>query len=187
MEAASRSERVGAASTMGPSAVPMDPEELRSARAQAGFKTPDERSAEEAARVEVKARRQVLAQLDAYRDFVREFRRVLGRLERAAPRWETARDFDRFQRGYGRHVRSLDARFQALQASPGPHGETFARAEQAFRAWEDLNTGLGPMRGATTRFDRIVGTLRANLAALSRNLDDIEGDERLILDGAALP
>ena len=165
----------------------MDSNALRVARAQAGFKTPDERVQEEAAQVEMLARRHVYEKLEAYRRFIRDFERVLAHVERAAPRWESTRDFDRFQRGYRRRVRTMEARFEALQSAGRPRGSTFSLAERSFRAWEDLNTGLGPMQGQTARFDKIVRGLRANLATLSQALDGIESDERLRLEVGGTP
>lgn len=155
--------------------------ELREARAQAGFKTSEERSREEAARVELLARRVVLDELGVYRRFVRQFERILGRLQTAVPRWKSRGDYERFMRGYDRRVRGLESQFQKLESDPGLKGETYERAARAFRAWEDLNTGLGSMEAPTERFELILTTLRADLAALGAELDEIEKDERLLL------
>jgi hypothetical protein len=159
----------------------MSAEELREARAQAGFKTSEERSREEAARLELLARRAVLDELGVYRRFVRQFERILGRLQTAVPRWKSRGDYERFMRGYDRRVRALESQFQKLESHPGLKGETYERAARAFRAWEDLNTGLGSMEEPTERFELILTTLRADLAALGAELDEIEKDERLLL------
>ena len=166
----------------GPSAdASMTAVELREARAQAGFKTSEQRSREEAARVELLARRVVLDELGVYRRFVRQFERILGRLQTAVPRWKSRGDYDRFMRGYDRRVRGLESQFQKLEAHPGLKGSTFDRAARVFRSWEDLNTGLGSMEAPTERFELILTTLRADLAALAAELDEIEKDERLLL------
>jgi len=159
----------------------MNAVELREARAQAGFKTSEQRSREEAAKVEVMARRVVLDELGTYRRFVGQFQRILKRLQTAVPRWKSRGDYERFMRGYARRVRGLESQFQKLEEDPGLKGGTFERAARVFRAWEDLNTGLGSMEEPTERFELIVTTLRADLAALSAELDEIAKDERLLL------
>ena len=131
--------------------------------------------------MELLARRVVLDQLRGYRSFVRQFERILGKLQTAVPRWKSRGDYDRFMRGYARRVRSLEAQFQRLEEHPGLKGGTFERAARVFRAWEDLNTGLGSREEPTQRFELILTTLRAHLAALSAELDEIEKDERLLL------
>ena len=72
---------------------------------------------------------------------------------------------------------SFESQFQKLESDPGLKGETYERAARAFRAWEDLNTGLGSMEAPTERFELILTTLRADLAALGAELDEIEKDE----------
>lgn len=159
----------------------MDAKALRTARTQAGFKSSEQRNAEEAAQVELLARRQVRRQIDAYRGFVRHFERVLSRLERSSARLQDPQAYDRFRRGYARLRRGLEQRFGALESGEGPRGMTFQSAERLYRSWEDLNTGLEPMPESTERFDQIVAALRADLAALGASLDEIERDERLSL------
>lgn len=157
-------------------------EELAAARKAAGHPTQDEIAAENAKMFEKGAREYIKTRLSEYRDFVAEFRKLLGDVESRAPKWSDEGKFAKFADKHRKAVKSFADRYDELTGKGAEGGETQADLGYAFRTFENLNEDLGPGVADNEAFAATLGEIRERLDKVEAALEDIAGDDSLEID-----
>ncbi len=165
----------------------MSPEELAEARRKAGHKTQDEIAAEVAATFEKGAREWVKTRMPEYRALLASIEATLVEVEKAAPKWKTDADVEKFAKKYNEKVKAITKTYDTLTGKGAEGGETQVVLGRLFRTWEDFNGGLGPGVTEQEAFAKVLESIRADAADVSKRLDEIEVDDTLSPDPGYVP
>ncbi len=164
----------------------LSPEEAEQKRKELGIKTNEEIAAENAAMFEKGAREYVKTRGPEYHEFIKEMREHLDALEKEAPGWADAKDpqaaFDKFFEGHQEWSKEFKKRYDKLTGNGAEGGNTQAAFGKAFRAWEEVEGGLGPQIGKNEQFATMLGDIRKGLDETVKLVEEIEKDESLKVD-----
>ena len=168
------------------SAPELTPEEQEAKRKELGIKTNDEIAAENAKMFEKGAREYVKTRLPEYRDFIKQLRDHLDKLEKDAPGWDQGK-YDKFAEGHKEWSKEFKKTYDTLTGHGAEGGNTQALFGKAFRMWEELDGALGPEIGKNEQFAATLGEIRKGLDEVENALGEIEKDESLKIDETYKP
>lgn len=165
----------------------MTPEELAETRRKAGFLDGAALAEERAAAREQVARAYVRTRLAEYREVVKDLRRSVDEIDRAARRWLRASDrqraYERWRGAFRRRAEQTSAQVHRLTDGGVDGGRTQGLLAQAHRGWEDLKEDLSGDVAEDPRFTGLLANIREALDAVAAALDDIQHDDALEITG----
>lgn len=155
--------------------------ELAEARKAAGFRSAEELAQANAKMFEKEAREYIKARLPEYRALLEQLRKHLDNIEKQAPKWTDAASFAKYNDGYKKAVKEFLSGYDELTGKGAEGGNTQADLGAATRAWEQLNSDIGPGVADNEGLPVALQEIRARLELVEAALDDIEKDESLEL------
>lgn len=168
----------------------MSPEELEEARRKAGFADKDQLAEENIAVMRKGEREFVKTRIVEHRAMLETLRGLVDRVEKEAPKWPKAKDpakaFEKFNEGYKKDVKALDADYKKLMES-ATGIDIQAKLTSAVRSFELVNDDLGPELSTAEGFATTVADLRKQLDEIDKDLETIEKDEALKVDETYVP
>lgn len=164
----------------------MSAEELIEIRRKAGFKDSTDLLSESAKLREKDARQYIKDRMPEYRQLLADLQQSVQSIAEGAQQWPNARNpqqaFERWNRQYTRKIQKLTATYYALTAQESQGGATQVLLGRSFHAWENLSNDLSPDISQKARFNSLLQEINQGFAAVEQAFDDIDQDERLIVD-----
>lgn len=153
--------------------------ELVEARKAAGHRSAEELAQANAAMFEKEAREYIKARLPNYRTLLKELRKHLDEIEKQAPKWKDQAAFAKYNDKYKKAAKELLTGYDELTTNGEEGGDTQADLSWAMRAWEQLNSDIGPGVADNEALPGALKDIRDRLALVETALDEIEKDETL--------
>jgi hypothetical protein len=154
-------------------------EELAALRKASGIRSPEEIAAENAKFFEDEARGYIKARLPEYRKTLAELRGFLDQIEKQAPKWKNDAAFEKFHKKYKEQTKEFFTRYDELTGEGAEGGETQVDIGWAVRAWEQLNSDIGPGVAEHEGLPGALQEIRDRLDLVDIKLEQIEKDDTI--------
>lgn len=158
-------------------------EELLEARRKAGFKTNEEKRAEQIAKYEEMERAFVKGRIERYRKLLTNIGGSLDKVQKTASKWAKKKNpdvaFTKFNKRYKEDVRELVKTYRELSDKESRGGAVQISLRKVIIGWENLNNDLGPKIAEAGGFGTTLEGLRTQINGINKKLDEIENDDSI--------